>query len=66
VKTQQAGKALAGAVVIYDVWRLAIALYLLVVPCCVKKSIHQTISRLVTPIKRDSINEHSKNYHTLI
>jgi hypothetical protein len=32
VKTQQAGKGLAGAMVICEVWRLAIALYLLAVP----------------------------------
>jgi hypothetical protein len=32
VKTQQAGKFSAGAVVICELWRLAVALYLLVVP----------------------------------
>jgi hypothetical protein len=32
VKTQQAGKGLAGTVVICEVWRSAIALLLLVIP----------------------------------
>jgi hypothetical protein len=32
VKTQQAGKCLAGAVVICELWRLAVALYLFVDP----------------------------------
>jgi hypothetical protein len=32
VKTQQAGKGLAGVVVICELWRLAVALKLLVVP----------------------------------
>jgi hypothetical protein len=37
VKTQQAGKGLAGAVVIFKVCRLAMALKLLVIPSCVYK-----------------------------
>jgi hypothetical protein len=32
---QQAGKCLAGAVVVCELWRLAVAPHLLVVPCCV-------------------------------
>jgi hypothetical protein len=32
VKTQQTGKSLAGAVVFCELWRLAVALSLLVVP----------------------------------
>jgi hypothetical protein len=32
VKTQQAGKGVTGAVVICELWRLAVALQLLVVP----------------------------------
>jgi hypothetical protein len=32
VKTQKAGKDLAGAVMICELWRLAVALLLLVVP----------------------------------
>jgi hypothetical protein len=36
IETKQAGKGVAGAVVSYKVWRLAIALVLLVVnECCV-------------------------------
>jgi hypothetical protein len=37
VKTQQAGKDLAGAVVICEVWRLTVALLLLVIPSRVYK-----------------------------
>jgi hypothetical protein len=37
VKTQQAGKCLAGAVMICEMWRLAVTLQLLVVPSCVYK-----------------------------
>jgi hypothetical protein len=43
LKTQQAGKFLAVAVVICEVWKLAIALYLPVVPSCVNKSNIQSI-----------------------
>jgi hypothetical protein len=50
VKTTQAGRGLAGAVVISEMWRLAVALYQLVIPSGVykvfNKSIHQTKSRV--------------------
>jgi hypothetical protein len=35
VKAQQAGKGLAGSVVICELWRLAVALWLLVHESCV-------------------------------
>jgi hypothetical protein len=44
VKTQQAGKDLACAVVICKVWRLEMAVYLLAVPSCVVKGSMNSIA----------------------
>jgi hypothetical protein len=48
VNTQQAGKGIAGAVVISELWRLAVALCVCVYKCLINSCTNQTL-HVVTP-----------------
>jgi hypothetical protein len=66
VKTQQAGKDLPCAVVICEVWTLAMALYLLVVPSCVymwsiNPIIQSKTTSRVTSTLRDNIKTSARD-----
>jgi hypothetical protein len=62
VKTQQAGKGLAGAVVICIVWRLAVALELLVVPSRVVKWSISPTSNPKSPSRDNSKAHHMTRF----
>jgi accessory gene regulator protein AgrB len=59
VKSQQAGKYLAGAVVICEAWRLVMALQLLVVSSCVYKW-------SINPISNPKLRRQSHTYYVTI